>query len=303
MKKETKGALLAILTAIISGVSIPANKLFIVNLDPTVFTAIRAIIIGTIFFFIASYDARFNYKNFRHVPWKYLVAIGAIGGAFAFLLYFTGLQLTQASTAAFLHDGTLPLYTAIIAFVFLREKITPKMACVMLLMFAGVIALYFSQVPPSQLWPNPQLGDLLITAAVILWAVEYVIARKAMLLGETNFVVSFARMFFGSLILFGFVILFGKLGLILTLSVQKWTNIMISTALLFAYVFFWYWSIKNINVSKATMLFLLAPVISLIVSILIFNEQPQALQLVGAAVILVGAYLLIGVKSESRKSA
>ena len=86
MEKETKGAILAILTAIISGISIPLNKLFIVNLDPTVFTAVRAIIIGTVFLIVISLQSGFNYKKFKHVPWKYLVAIGVIGGAFAFLL-------------------------------------------------------------------------------------------------------------------------------------------------------------------------------------------------------------------------
>ena len=60
MKRETKGTLLAILTAVVSGVSIPANKMFIVDLDPAVFTAVRVLIIGTAFFFIASYGARFD---------------------------------------------------------------------------------------------------------------------------------------------------------------------------------------------------------------------------------------------------
>ncbi len=303
MEKEKKGVILAILAAVISGISIPLNKLFIVNLDPTVFTAVRAIIIGAIFLAVVTFQSGFDYKKFKHVPWKYLIAIGVMGGAFAFLLYFTGLQLTEASTAAFLHDGTLPLFTTLLAFIFLRERISKKMAYAMAAMLAGVIILYASQVAPSQFWPNPQLGDILIIAAVALWAVEYVIAKKAMSLGETNFVVSFARMFFGGIILFGFVLLFGKLSILLTLSIQQWTNILISTALLFGYVLFWYWSIKIINVSKASVLFLLAPVISLIASIIIFNEYPQALQLVGSAIILVGAYFLIGVKSGHRKEA
>ncbi len=301
MERETKGAILAILTAIISGISIPLNKLFIVNLNPTVFTAVRAIIIGTIFLIIVSFQSGFDYKKFKHVPWKYLIAVGVIGGALAFLLYFTGLQLTQASTAAFLHDGGLPIFTTLLAFIFLKETINRKMAYIMCAMIVGIIILYASQVNPSSLWSNPQLGDILIIISVVLWAIEYVIAKKAMSLGETNFVISFARMFFGGIILFGFVLLFGQLGTLLTLSMQEWINIFISTALLFGYVLFWYWSVRIINVSKASAMFLLAPVISLIASIIIFNEQPQALQLIGSAIILVGAYLLIGVKSAHRK--
>ncbi len=302
MEKETTGAILAILTAIISGISIPLNKLFIVDLNPTVFTAVRAIIIGTVFLVIVSFQSKFDYKKFKHVPWKYLVAIGVIGGAFAFLLYFTGLQLTQASTAAFLHDGLLPVFTILLASVFLGERISRKMAYAMFAMLVGVVLLYASQVNPSQFWTNPHLGDILIIISVVFWAVEYVIAKKAMSLGETNFVVSFARMFFGGIILFGFVLLFGQFNALLALTMQEWINILISTALLFGYVLFWYWSIKLINVSKASALFLIAPVISLISSIIIFGEQPQALELVGAAIILLGAYFLIGVKSGHRKT-
>jgi len=168
-------------------------------------------------------------------------------------------------------------------------------------MLIGMVILYMAQLTPSALWSNPSLGDLLVIAATTLWAVEIVIARKAMIMGETNFVISFARMFFGGLILFGFVIIFGKFGLLLSLSIQQWTNIMISTGLLFGYVLFWYWSIKYINASKATAFLLLAPIISLFGGIALFSEPVSAFELLGCGIILVAAYFLIGVKSEFRE--
>ena len=177
------------------------------------------------------------------------------------------------------------------------------MAYALVAMFIGIIVLYFSQVPQSQLWANPNLGDLLIIAASLLWAIEYIISRKVMLMGETNFVVSFARMFFGGLILFGVVIISGNLGALLALSMQQWINILISTVLLFADVLFWYWSIRYINVSKATTLLLLAPIISLVGGVVLLGEPAPLLQLAGSAIMLAGAYFVIGVRSESRKKA
>ena len=100
MKNETKGIVLAILAAMVSGIAIPANKLFIVNLDPTVFTAIRAVIIGVIFLALSLYQSKTSHKKFKEVPWKYLLSIAIIGGAFAFILYFNGLSLTTAGRAA-----------------------------------------------------------------------------------------------------------------------------------------------------------------------------------------------------------
>lgn len=301
MKNETKGIILALLAALMSGIAIPANKFFIVTLDPAVFTAVRAVMIGTVFLFISLYQSRVHHRKFKKVPWKYLIAIAVIGGAAAFLIYFTGLKLTTAGRAAFLYHSVLTIATVVLASLFLSERITRKMSYALLVMLFGTVLLYISQVPPSQVWANPSLGDTLIIIASILWAVEYIIARKAMLLGETNFVVSFARMFFGGIILFGVVIITGNVGALLSLSMQQWIYILISTALLFADVLFWYWSIMYINVSKATTLLLIAPVISLVGGVAILQEPAPALQIAGSAIILLGAYFVMGVKSEFSK--
>jgi drug/metabolite transporter (DMT)-like permease len=297
MKKEVLGTLLAILAAVISGIAIPVNKIFVVNLDPTVFTAIRAVIIGVAFFIIASFKSKFNYKKFNKVSWRYLLSIAVIGGAFAFILFFNGLSLTTASRGAFLQK-TLPLYVIILAFVFLKEKITKKYVIAIFLMVIGTLVLYFAKISPSEFWKNPSMGDILIIAATFLWAVENVIAKKAMIKGETNFVVSFARMFFGGLIIFGVLILMGKYNLLLELKAYQIINILVSTAILFGYVFCWYWSIKLINVSKASVILLLAPVVSIIFGVLMLNEPIPPMQLVGSAIILIGAYFIFRVRSE-----
>lgn len=296
MNKEQLGTLFAIITAIISGIAIPANKLFIVKLDPLVFTSIRSLIIGTIFLLISISRKEFNKKRIK-ANWKSLLAIAAIGGALAFYLYFSGLKLTTGGRAAFLHK-TLPLYVAVLAFIFLKEKIGKKLLMAITLMFLGTVILYLGQVKPGEMWQNPSLGDLLVIAATFFWAVENIIARKVMRDGESNFVVSFSRMFFGGLILFGFLMLSTKLSS-LSLTAEQLRNILISTAILFGYVFFWYRSIKLINVSKASTFLLLSPVISLLIGITAFKEPYNALQLTGSALILLGSYFAVNSKSET----
>lgn len=297
MNKETLGTLLALATAFISGIAIPINKIFVVDLDPTVFTAIRALFIGIVFFILVSFQSKFDYKKFKKVPWKYLLLIGIIGGSFAFLFFFTGLKFTTGGRAAFLHK-TLPLFIAVFAFLFLKEKITKKQTYALITMFIGIIVLFSANINPAVFWQNPALGDLLVIGATILWAVENIIARKAMIKGESNFVVSFARMFFGAIILFSVVLLTNKLDILFSLTYQQMINISISTGILFSYVFFWYWSIKLINVSKAASLLLLAPVISLVFGIIVFSEPAPVLQLIGSGLILGGAYFVSKIKSE-----
>jgi drug/metabolite transporter (DMT)-like permease len=305
MNKETLGTLLAVVTAIFSGIAIPANKVFMVDMDPAVFTAVRSIIIGVIFLLLAvlwqrkTKKSKSEKKKNHKINWKYMAAIAVIGGAIAFLLYFTGLKLTTAGRAAFLHK-TLPLYVAVLAFVFLKEKLTKKYVAAMAVMILGIIAIYASSINPADLWMNPQLGDLLIISAAFLWAVENIIARKAMVEGESNFIVSFSRMFFGGLILFGVVMLTGKTDALLALNAAQLINIGISTVLLFAYVFFFYWSLRLINASKAAVMLLIAPVISLMLGMIFLHEPAPAMQIAGSLAILFGAYLIAGIKSEQR---
>jgi len=297
MKKETLGTIFALITAFISGLAIPVNKIFVVDLDPTVFTAVRALFIGIIFYILASFQSKSKRKKFKKVSWKYLLAIAVIGGSFAFLLFFTGLKLTTAGRGAFLHK-TLPLYITIFAFLFLKEKVSQKQTLALALMFIGTILIYSVKIGSSEFWLDPSLGDLLVIGATILWAIENTIARKLMIKGESNFVVSFARMFIGAIILFAIVILQDKVGLLFALTTQQIINLTISIVILFGYVFSWYWSIKLINVSKASTLLLLAPVISLIIGMIIFSEPVPNLQLFGSALILIGAYIVINVRSE-----
>ncbi len=297
LNKEVFGTLLVLCTAVISGFAIPINKIFVVGIDPTVFTAIRALMIGAVFFFIASFQSGFDYSRFKKVSWKYLLIIGIVGGGLAFLLYFTGLKLTTAGRAAFLHK-TLPLWITIFAYVFLKEKVTRKQAVALGVMFAGTVMLLSAKINPAELWLDPSLGDILALTATVLWGVENVVARYAMINKESNFVVSFARMFIGSLFLFSAVLLLGKIDVLFSLTFEQIRNILISTLILFGYVLTWYWGIRYINVSKASTLLLISPVISLILGIIWFSEPAPILQLIGSALILIGAAFVVKIKSE-----
>ena len=301
MKKELLGTVLAILTAVVSGFSIIANKIFIVDLDPVVFTSVRALFIGIIFFIISSINCKFNYKKFKKVSWKYLIFIGLIGGAIAFLFFFTGLKLTTGGRAAFLQK-TLPIYVTILAFLFLKEKITKKQIYALIIMIIGLILLVSSEVSPSMFWSNPPLGDILVIIATILWAFENIIAKHVMKKEESNFVVTFARMFFGAMFLFAIAILWDKLYLLSYLEPHQIFSIILSTILLTYYVLLWYWSIKLINVSKASTILLLAPVVSLIIGMLAWNEPFSYLQILGSILILIGGYFISKIKSEFLQS-
>jgi drug/metabolite transporter (DMT)-like permease len=297
MDTETKGTILAFLTALVSGIAIPINKLFVVGIDPMVFTAIRSIIIGLVFLLLSALNRDLEPFRLSKYDWKYLLLIALIGGSVAFLLFFTGLKYTTSGRAAFLHK-TLPLYVTLLAVVFLKEKIRKKQWVALGLM---MFFIFFDQINPMSLWENPALGDLLVIGATVFWAIENIIAKKVMIKGDGNYVVSFSRMFFGGLILFGVVLLTGKFSVLLSLNLHQLFAIGISTAVLFGYVFFWYSSLKFINVSKAATILLIAPVITMLIGILLFGEPTPLFQLFGSIMVLFGAYFIIGIKNDHLK--
>ena len=165
-------------------------------------------------------------------------------------------------------------------------------------MIIGTLSIYMAVIEPSILWLDPSLGNLLVIGATLLWAIETIIAKKVMKDGESNFVVSFARMFIGAIVLFSFIAVTGSIESLLSITQQQILNLSISTAILFAYVFCWYYSIKLISVSKASTLLLLAPVVSMILCTIILGEPITALQLFGSALILAGSYIVIKIRSN-----
>lgn len=293
-KSELRGTLLIILTAFISGFSVVVNRFFVTEdkIDPLLFTALRALFIGIIFFFISFYISKSKKTSFNKVSWKYLISIGIIGGSFAFWMFFTGLKLTTAGRAAFLHK-TLPIYATILAIIFLKEKITKKQLIAMTIMLAGLLIM-----ESSKLSPEIRIGDMLVLGATVLWALENTISKKAMLNKESNWVVTFSRMFFGSIILFAIIFISGKTNLLLTLTSQQIIYIVLSGTFLFLYVFTWYWGLKYINLSKASTILLLSPVISLTLGFFWLNEQILTFQLIGSLLILVGGFFIIRSKNE-----
>jgi drug/metabolite transporter (DMT)-like permease len=297
MRQETKGAILALAAAGLSGVAIPANKVFLVGLDPVIFTAARALLIGAVFLLLSSYRSGFRYRGFKKVPWSWLVGIGIIGGGLAFLLYFTGLSLTTSGRAAFLHK-TLPVYVAVFAYVFLKERIGRNQGIGMLVMLAGTFAVVGSQIDPGLLWADPSMGDLLVLLGTMLWGVESTLARKAFLKGESQLVVSFGRMLIGGAFLTALAGLFGQSQQLLLLTQQQWLNLLMSTGLLLGYVLCWYWSVRLINVSKASALLLLAPVVSTALGVLWLGEPLPLLQAAGSIIVLAGSVFVLKSRSE-----
>ena len=230
-----KGFRLALITAGFSGVAVFLNSLTVKAVgDPLVFTTVKnlgvAVILGIILL-----RQKVDWGEVRN-QWKRLVLIGFIGGSVPFYLFFKGLMIVNPATGALIHK-TLIFWVALWALPRLKEKISAKQWLALGIIFGSN---FIIGGLPKFGWG---VGEVMILAATILWAVENIIAKLALkrLSAET---VSGARMILGSLILLAVTLMSGKMGLILKLNTSQWLMTGVSILMLTGYVMSWYRALK-----------------------------------------------------------
>ena len=282
---QNKGLLLVFCTAIISGFSIFISSFGVKVMSPYIFTGLKNIV--TVLFlviFVFLLREHKQLKLLKKKDWLTLVAIGLIGGSVPFLMFFKGLSLASAGAGALIHKNMF-LLVAVLAFVFLKEKIDKKLMLGMSMLVLGNLFLLNVTNLISL-----GAGELLIIGATVLWAVENVISKKAVAAISPR-IVALGRMFFGFLFILIFWTATGQLSLLGSLTVSQLSWVWLTALILFAYVTTWYTGLKYIEVSKAACVLVLgAPITSLLN--LLAGKVMTGGQLIGIGLITLGIFVI-----------
>ena len=279
--------ILALATAIISGFNSFLAKIAVTAVkDPVVFTSLKNGIVGL--FLIGAIIAWKKWpeiKNLNRKQWLMLVAIGIVGGFIPFALFFTGLAHASAVNASLIHK-TLFLWVFIFAIPFLKEKITwPQWIGVGLIFLANLMVGGFNGFKFSG-------AELMILGATIFWAVENIIAKKALASISTLTVVS-ARMVIGSLLLFGLVGWQGNIGIIARMSGTQWLWTLIPAVLLTGYVLTWYKALSLAPATYVATLLVPATLITNALSAIFVTHSLSGQNIMGGALYIAGAIIVI----------
>lgn len=284
-----KGLILVLATAIISGFSIFINKYGVSGINPYIFTflknAVVALMLSSAILLVKDWKL---FKRLTKRQWLLLLAIGLVGGSVPFLLFFKGLSITSAAQGSFIHK-TMFVYVAILAVIFLREKISKEFLIGALLLILGNLLL-LKKLPVSF-----GKGDLLVLTATFLWAIENVISKYA-LRDLSSKVVTWGRMFFGSIFILSYLGFLGQLAPIANLNLQQigWTAI--TAGLLFSYVLTWYSGLKYVPVSVATAILMLGSSVTTILS-LASGASVTPKEIMASSLILSGLIFVVGFRS------
>jgi drug/metabolite transporter (DMT)-like permease len=161
-----------------------------------------------------------------------LAYVGAIGGGVAFVLFFDGLARSSAGPAAFLHD-TLVVWVALLCWALRRERLSPANLAAVALLVVGQTLLGggVGRLVASD-------GELLVLGATVLWSVEVVVAKR-LLAGTTPERLGLVRMGGGGIVLVAYLALQGHLGTLVALDPAQLGWVVLTGALLAAYVGTW----------------------------------------------------------------
>lgn len=291
---KNKGLLLILGTALISGIVVFISKMGVTIINPYIFTGLKNIIVALLVvgWLLMLKDWQLL-RSLNKKQWLLLLGVGLIGGSIPFLLYFKGLSLTAPIQAAFIHK-TLFIYVAVLAVIFLKEKISRGFLIGGLLLLLGNILLL--RIIPHQFG----LGDFLILIATLFWASENVLS-KYLLKELPARIIIWARMFFGSIFIVLFWLMTGQAALVTSLNLEQIGWVLITSVFLFGYVATWYTGLKYLKVSVAATVLLLASPITALLSLFFLGQGLILSQVLGIVLIALAVFWIYKTSTLSMK--
>jgi drug/metabolite transporter (DMT)-like permease len=250
---------LALVTALISGVSVFLNGKFISLFDdPTLLAAVRNGIVGLVLIGIAV--ASGGLRELVRLSWRArlgLLAVGIVGGGISFALFFNGLAASSSPAAAIIHK-TLFIWVAALAIPLLGERVGPLQVAALGLLLAGTIVL----APAGSIGAGT--GELMVVGATLLWSVEVILAKRLLRGGVPVSLLAAARMAVGAAALFTIVGVTGRIGAMAAFGVEQWFAIGITAVLLTGYVLSWFSALQRAPATSVTSILVVGAVVTTI---------------------------------------
>ena len=221
----------------------------------------------------------------RH--WPILLALGAIGIGTHNALAYLGLNFTTATNGVIL-NSFIPVMIVAIAWVFLREKLTPVQIAGVVISLGGVLAILSQGSLATLAAFRLNAGDLFVILSMLMWSVYTVMLRwRPPGLHPLSFLFVLAvigdlcvlPMWIAEMAL-GHTIAWSPAGFAAMLSVALFSSVL-------AYIF-WNRGVEEVGAPVAGLFVHLMPVYGVILAWIFLGESLVAYHVVGIALILAG---------------
>jgi len=232
----------------------------------------------------------------EHFITKFIFALGA-SALFPWVLSM-GLYYSPASNAGALAPGTLPFWTALIAYFITREnpEIMRKIGLFTILLGAVLIGIFQINTDSGNLtW----FGNILFLTGAALWAIYSVMFRQS---GITPFHGLVIGLFWGSIIFVPILVIFGEVSFkdvsiknIFLMIILHSVIIGIMAMLLFTY------AVKQLGAAQTAAFGAITPILSMLGGIIFLDELITPAKLLGICLVTTGVLFASGAVSFTKK--
>ena len=288
-KGLNRGVVMALLAAVLFGLSAPFAKLLLRGASPQLLAGLLYLGSGlglTLVWLLRRGRTREAGLGGRDVPW--LAGGIAAGGVTAPLLLMYGLTRTPAASASLLLnlEGAL---TALLAWVVFRENVGRRIALGMLAIVAGGAVLSWE----GRTTLGGLLGPLAIVGACLAWAIDNNLTQKVSG-GNPVQIAMLKGLIAGSV----------NTGVALALGASWPTAARIGGALTLG--FFGYGvslvlfvlALRQVGTARTSAYFSVAPFVGALVSLAVFRQSPTIGLIIGAALMGAGVWLHLSERHE-----
>jgi drug/metabolite transporter (DMT)-like permease len=224
----------------------------------------------------------------------YLILLGGILYTAQSTFYFTSVKYIPASLAAlllYLH----PIFVAILSFIFNKEKLSKKIIIAVTLSLTGIVLVLGSPKGNINL-----VGILFAIGAAVVYSIYIIIGdrvtKKVSPMITCAFITLFSAcsLFIGGTFTHTISFQFGKIGWIMAVGVALFCSVIA--------MFTFFAGMNIIGPTKASILSMIEPVVTFILSTILFHERMSALQLMGGVIVLFGAILVVLASKKNPQS-
>ena len=281
-----RGELSALLAVIIWGVSFVATKAALAELAPLPLVVLR-FALGTLFV-LAVLRWRGESPVAPRSSWNGLVLMGFVGIFVHQLLQAHGLVLTSATNTGWL-IGVIPIWSALLAAVWLGESLGPGKIAGLVVGFAGALLVVTRGRLDGELLDLPSTrGDLLVLASTVNWAVYTILGRATLReLGALR--ATFGSMLAGCLMLAALALGVNGVPDLTAISPSTWAAIaFLGIAASGVGYLLWFDALERIDASRVSAFLYVEPLATVAAARATLGEPLDPMTVLGGLVVLAG---------------
>ena len=231
--------------------------------------------------------------------WPALLLMGFLGVFVHQMIQAHALELTTAVNTGWL-IGVTPIWSAILAAIFLREPIRGTKLAGLLIGFAGAaLVVTRGRLSGDVLALPATLGDFLILASTVNWAVYSVVGRRTLARLGSSRATAFA-MLAGWAMLIPFFLARRGWTEYASVSAPGWV------AVLFLGIgcsglgyFFWYFALERLETTRVAAFLYVEPLVTLAAAVALLGEPVPLTTIAGGLLVLAGVFLVQRARPEA----